>query len=151
MVPSHVGPPRFNGLLHATSRTLKRPGRGSQLALRNSSDGRPNKSLQRSADSVNFIRKTWRLVALRARPLNSSDRPQHKNKGKTLNGIVSQREVKCGRLILATGGLSSHSSATPRQPHSHVRSSSSGCRLLARRGSIPALDVFLKSNHECHS
>ena len=72
MVPSHVGPPRFNGLLHAASRTLNRPGRGGRQALRHSDHGRPNKSLQRSADSGNVIRETRRLVALRARPLNSS-------------------------------------------------------------------------------
>jgi hypothetical protein len=66
-----VAPPRFSGLLHTASLALNRSAQRGRRALNLTFNGRPNKSLQRSAHSVTFIRKIWRLVALRARPLNS--------------------------------------------------------------------------------
>ncbi len=55
-------------LLRVGTRTLNRPNRGGRRALQGFNHGLPNKSLQRSADSGNFIRKVEGLMrCVRAR------------------------------------------------------------------------------------
>ena len=54
----------LRGLLDAMRRTLNHFCQGGRRALPRSGNGQPNKSLERSGNSVAFIRETWMLVTI---------------------------------------------------------------------------------------